>query len=422
MNHRIRNLSRAAVLLPLLLVVACKTFSPMPIENVAFNDRVQTKTKGDVTVTVSVLTAEEAKQAFGIKLYKKKIQPVWIEIQNGRDDLVGFLPASVDPDYVPPLEAAYRSHWTWHKKENREMDLYFYEQGMRFKVPAHSTTSGFVHATRKLGARLVVVDLIAEDYVERFEFVVAIPGFKADYLKAIENEEEILGDQEIVDLSDDEMREWIENLPCCVTNAKGTKTGDPLNLVIIGEDEAVWPAFLRARWDLTASMGTGSALKTGFFGVFGGSYRYAPVSSLYVFGRQQDIALQKARHNIHLRNHLRLWRTPVTFRGLPVWVGQISRDIGTRLTTKSSTLTTHKIDPDVDETRASLIQDFLYSQSLAAFTYAPGVGVYTPEEPRGNLTGDPFFTDGQRAVMVLVAEPVSILDVEYFHWDEYEGE
>ena len=37
------------------------------------------------------------------------------------------------------------------------------------------------------------------------------------------------------------------------------------------------------------------------------------------------------------------------YHGKPVWVGQISRDIGSRLTIHSPTLTTHKIDPDVDE-------------------------------------------------------------------------
>jgi len=95
-------------------------------------------------------------------------------------------------------------------------------------------------------------------------------------------------------------------------------------------------------------MTTGSALKTGVFGIFGGSYRYAPISDLYVYGRAQDIALQKVRNNIHYRNHLRLWQAPVKYKGEPVLIGQISRDIGSRMTSKSSTLTTHRIDPDVD--------------------------------------------------------------------------
>ncbi len=130
-------------------------------------------------------------------------------------------------------------------------------------------------------------------------------------------------------------------------------------------------------------------------------YRYAPISNLYVYGRAQDVALQKVRSNIHYRNHLRLWLAPVTVKGLPVMIGQISRDIGSRFTTKSKTLTTHRIDPNVDDTRATLVQDFIYAQALKAYARVGGVGFVSPEEPRGNLTGDPWFTDGNRAVMVL---------------------
>ena len=57
-----------------------------------------------------------------------------------------------------------------------------------------------------------------------------------------------------------------------------------------------------------------------------------------MFGRPQDLALQKARDNIHQRNHLRLWLSPMRYHGKQVWVGQISRDIGSRLTIHSPTL------------------------------------------------------------------------------------
>ena len=55
-----------------------------------------------------------------------------------------------------------------------------------------------------------------------------------------------------------------------------------------------------------------------------------------------------------------------------VWIGQISRDIGVRFTLK--TITTHKIDPDVDETRDFLIQDLWYSKALKSFGSVKGVG------------------------------------------------
>jgi hypothetical protein len=40
-----------------------------------------------------------------------------------------------------------------------------------------------------------------------------------------------------------------------------------------------------------------------------------PVSPLNLFGRKQDIALQKARKDIHQRNHLRLWLAPFRVEG-----------------------------------------------------------------------------------------------------------
>jgi hypothetical protein len=99
-------------------------------------------------------------------------------------------------------------------------------------------------------------------------------------------------------------------------------------------------------------------------------------------------------------------------------IGQISRDIGSRFTTKSKTLTTHRIDPNVDDTRGGLVQDFIYAQALKAFAKVGGVGFVPPEEPRGNLTGDPWFTDGNRAVMLLTEDPTDVLDIDWFDWTD----
>jgi len=142
----------------------------------------------------------------------------------------------------------------------------------------------------------------------------------------------------------------------------------------------------------------------------GTEYRYSPVSSLYTFGRPQDVALQKARTSIDERNHMRLWLTPVRHEGKPLWIGQISRDIGVHFTRK--TVTTHKIDPDVDETRDFLAEDLAYAQGLARMGYVPGVGAAAYDQPRGNLTGDPYFTDGNRLLMWVSDSPVSIDEVE----------
>ena len=141
------------------------------------------------------------------------------------------------------------------------------------------------------------------------------------------------------------------------------------------------------------------------------------MSDLYLFGRAQDLALQKARDNIHQRNHLRLWLSPMRYHGKQVWVGQISRDIGSRLTIHSPTLTTHKIDPDVDEARSALAQDMAYSQNLAKIGYVKGVGAAPKSAPRDNLTTDPYYTDGLRVVLVFDRQPTSLAEIEFFPWE-----
>ena len=125
--------------------------------------------------------------------------------------------------------------------------------------------------------------------------------------------------------------------------------------------------------------------------------------------------MQKTRGTIHERNHLRLWLAPVQFQGKLVWVGQISRDIGVRFTTK--TIVTHKIDPDVDETRSYLSQDLLYSQVLSKFAFVKGVGAASIESPRQNLTGDPYFTDGLRIMLWVSSKPVAFEKVEFIEWE-----
>jgi hypothetical protein len=169
------------------------------------------------------------------------------------------------------------------------------------------------------------------------------------------------------------------------------------------------PSSLYGNWRIFNASTVFPALAVSF------CFNYSPVSALYVFGRPQDVAFQRARSSIHERKHLRLWLTPMRFEGKYVWNGQISRDIGVRFTRK--TITTHKIDPDVDETRNFLIQDLWYSQGLKPFGFVKGVGPAPYSEPRGNLRGDPYFTDGLRVILRVSSRPVAFPDVGWVEWE-----
>jgi hypothetical protein len=104
------------------------------------------------------------------------------------------------------------------------------------------------------------------------------------------------------------------------------------------------------------------------------------------------------------------------YQGKAVWVGQISRDIGTRLTIHSPTLTTHKIDPDVDEARRALAEDMAYSQNLTKLGFVKGVGPAMQSAPSENLTTDPYYTDGYRQVLVFDRHPTSLSEIEILPW------
>ncbi|MBE9581345.1 MAG: hypothetical protein IMF18_06975 [Proteobacteria bacterium] len=46
-----------------------------------------------------------------------------------------------------------------------------------------------------------------------------------------------------------------------------------------------------------------------------------------------------------------------------------------------------------------------------------GVGKAPIDTPRGNLTGDPYFTDGLRVVLWISGEPFGFADVEFVEWE-----
>ena len=404
-------------LICILTICGCASFNPHPMEEVPFRKRAETQHEGNVRVTAAVPSAEENIKLFGLHLYKKEIQPIWLEIENTDEEPVWFLPVGLDPDYFTPMEVSYLNHFVYSiysKRSNKSMDQYLFERGKKIYVGPGDVRSGFVFTNLDEGTKEFIVELIGEDHQLRtFTFFINVPGLRVDHHEV--DFEALYSADEIVSYDDEDLRKALGSLPCCTTNKKGTVQGDPLNIVAIGHGEDVYHSFIRSGWDETETIYSSSAWKTGLSFLFGGRYRYSPVSGLYVFGRQQDIALQKARETIHERNHLRMWLSPMRFEGKPVWVGQISRDIGVRFTWK--TIVTHKIDPDVDETRDYLIQDLWYSQGLEKFAYVKGVGAAPISEPRGNLTGDPYFTDGYRAVLWVSSDPIKLEDAEFVKWD-----
>ena len=391
------------------------SFDPPSINEVRFRDRSQSKTDQDVRVSVAVPTADETKQLFVADLIRREIQPVWVKIENHSKDTYYLISNAIDPNHYSPMETAYALGRGFFESYRNKMEKYY--RSMNFKNPILPGTavSGFIFTNLDEGEKVVQIDLVAEERVKFFTFFVQIPGMRVDYRMV--DFDSLYPQDQIIDLNEAELKVALQTLPCCTTNEEGLKNGDPANLVIIGEFKDIAAAFARQGWLPAEETYSTAVWKTIKSFLFGSRYRYSPVSPLYYFGRHQDLARQKPRHDIHERNHLRLWYSPFRYDGKPVFIGQISRDIGVRFTMKARPPVTHKIDPDIDEARHSLVEDLLFSQMLTSVGWIKGVGITRASKPRENLTGDPYFTDGYRVVLVLEQGPVALDQIKALNWE-----
>ena len=385
--------------------------NPVPLEEVGFKNHAETLTDGDVTVTVAIPNREETALLFGTSLYNDQIQPVWIEVDNRSDRNFILMKVGVDRMNFSPMEAAYQRH-SGDRNTRAEMDRFFYSMDFENPILGRTVTSGFVFANLDEGHKAVNIDLVGNNELKTFSFLVKVPGLVTDAsLVDFEN----LYDNWIDIPSERDLRDILESLPCCTRDKAGEKWGDPLNIFMIGHAKDIFSALIRSGWHQTEVTYVASIAKTVRSFLFGSRYRYSPISPLYVFGRPQDVGLQKARSSISLRNHMRLWLTQHTYRGKPIFLGQISRDIGVKFNPR--TFTTHVIDPDVDDTRDSLIGDLAYSQSMSQVGFVKGSQVSTPEDTHYNLTPDPYYSDGLRAVMFFEERPTGLEEIDLLPWE-----
>ena len=401
-------------------------YSPRPDAR-GFLDAAVTQQRDDLEVRVAVLDDAGSRKFFGVPMARRGIQPVWVHVVNRTDQPYRLQFVALDPNHFSPLEAAALNHYSGGKRllgfgllawlfflpllillpiklfavrrANRKMDAFFLEHAFRMRpIPAGGEQAGFVFTNLSEGNKIVLVRLLGPDGFQDFEFSLQVEGLRTDYLR--HEFDAIHAADELTEVDIPGLRQYLVAAPQATTNSRGRRSGDPVNLVVVGDFPRVLGAF-GARWDETEVISLATCWKTVRAFLTGAEYRYSPVSALCLFGRSQDFALQRIRSSINERLHLRLWATPLQFQGQRVWIGQISRDIGVRLTWRTWNLMTHRIDPDVDEARDYVVEDLMHVDRLEMTGYVDGVGPCDHANPRRNLTGDPYYTDGKRAVVFL---------------------
>jgi len=177
--------------------------------------------------------------------------------------------------------------------------------------------------------------------------------------------------------------------------------GDPINLALNGEQQAIVDCMQEAGWTLAEDLNLRSSLKMIVASVFGRSYPNAPVSSLFLFGRKQDLAFQREiNRNPRKRHHVRFWKTPDNWY-LPGgntadWLGAATYDKNVGLSLFTGQIT-HKINADVDRER-----DFVVSTMQdTGKTHTKIIEHFTTSYHARNGGGDRMHTDGSLPFVTL---------------------
>jgi hypothetical protein len=377
---------------------------------------IQTQAEGDVSVSVEVLADAEARRRLGVDLAKHELQAVWLRVVNGSATRLRLLNGAIDPDLYSADEVAFMLRHEAGRGGLEALRKRLRDASMRLLLAPGTTSEGHVFVPRVSGGRYVDVQLHTPGRLYRLGFAVPLPDGDFDYEDV--DPKRIYAGRTLPDLDAAGLRTALEAIACCTTNVDGTEEGDPLNVVLAGPPLA---ALTRAGWSFTHRIDLKSVEREIGAAIAGRAYPVAPVSPLYALGRKQDVAMQRARQTLTRRNHMRLWLAPFLFEGKEVWVGQISRDIGVKVTPRSPTLTTHVIDPAIDESRAYLLQSLLTHGLVERYGFVRGAGAASRDAPRMNLTGDPFFSDGLRLVVVLAGHAVEPAQIGAFDWEEPAG-
>ena len=193
--------------------------------------------------------------------------------------------------------------------------------------------------------------------------------------------------------------------------------GDPVNFVLIGTLTQLRAAYAAAGWSEADRLALASSWRMARTFVLNRPYPTAPFSTLYLFGRGQDIGFQKAIDNSpRKRHHIRFWaltleraretvdtasfwlntdRPPDSERVL--WVGAGTKDTGLSLA-KLTFQITHATDSDTNVER-----DFMVTE-LRKFGVIGDVTIHKSGQSLPIERINHYITDGDVAVASLIAE------------------
>ncbi len=196
---------------------------------------------------------------------------------------------------------------------------------------------------------------------------------------------------------------------------------DPLNIGIIGTRRELITAMEAAGWYVADRHSIKNVVRMVASSALSRVYRHAPVSTMYLFGRKQDIAFEiPVENKVGQRHHVRFWATTYekkkrlsvhsvawhhrrrhVFGDNLLWVGAASLDTGLNLI-RHNLQVTHMINPDTDSERELIVQQL---SDIGIMTGVETIKLDNPYRLINRVWRGYLQTDGKMSVVSLKRMP-----------------
>jgi hypothetical protein len=158
---------RFALLAVALALGACATYEPQPLVIDTDLQNVQAETIDDVTVSVAILTDEQAAQHFGADFARNGLQALWLRVHNASPRQFWFIRNTVDPDFYSADEAAVLLKDSISGDHFDARRQHLRDESIRVQHRPRTTTEGFLYLPRVEGGRYGdVVDGLGLDVLQ----------------------------------------------------------------------------------------------------------------------------------------------------------------------------------------------------------------------------------------------------------------
>ena len=182
----------------------------------------------------------------------------------------------------------------------------------------------------------------------------------------------------------DDAQGALSKLPRQQTDHGNNEPSDLVNIVFVGDREAINRAFHAAGWSGAQRNSLLAIYRVYHCVVQRIGYTMAPMGKLTLNGAVADAEYQKSLDTFARRHHLRLWKQGAE----DVWLGAATEDIGYKF---RGMHLTHAADPLIDNERTKVLNDLAFTGCVDAASLI----ARKPSDEPGRFPG----TDGKVAVI-----------------------